>query len=201
MRLQFFGKASLINQWLLAAWRSLHCDSGRSFSQAALLVIAASMLVSCSETEEPLNARAGRIPPEALNEILQNRYAATSDIQQQLAKAGGRLKLSIDLSYSKITDEDLKLLKLPAYLTHLNLEATAITDEGVSHLLGSENLEILDLGRTEITENCLETLRKLPGLKQVDLNGTGIPSSAQLEMVRFLRTRQPKEGGTRSATR
>ena len=43
---------------------------------------AASILVSCSETGEPLNARAGRIPPEELNEILRNRYAATDDIQE-----------------------------------------------------------------------------------------------------------------------
>ena len=113
----------------------------------------------------------------------QPRYRAAT------SKAGGRLQLSIDLSYCKFTDDDLKLIDLPDYLTHLNLEATAISDTGVSHLLGAKHLEQLDLGRTEVTEECLETLRKLPALKQVDLNGTAVSPAAQLEMVRFLRSR------------
>ena len=159
------------------------------FLRATVCFIAATLLISCSGNEKPLNARAGRIPPEQLNQLLRDRYAASQDIGQQLEKAGGRLQLSIDLSYCKFTDDDLKLIDLPDYLTHLNLEATAISDTGVSHLLGAKHLEQLDLGRTEVTEECLETLRKLPALKQVDLNGTAVSPAEQLEMVRFLRSR------------
>ena len=159
------------------------------FLRVTVCVIAATLLISCSENEKPLNARAGRIPPEQLNQILRDRYATSQDIGQQLEKAGGRLQLSIDLSYCKLTDADLKRIDLPDYLTHLNLEATAISDAGVSHLLGAIHLEQLDLGRTEVTEECLETLRKLPALKQVDLNGTAVSPAEQLEMVRFLRSR------------
>ena len=138
-----------------------------------------------------INARAGRPSPEQVNRILRERYVASGNFGEQIEKVGGRIRIALDFSYTKLSDDDLAKVELPEYLTELDLTATAITDAGVAHLLAADHLEKIDLSQTFVTAACLETLRKLPRLQSANLNGTDIPQEQQLEMVRFFRLRPP----------
>jgi len=148
-------------------------------------------VAGCGNDTESLNARAGRPSPEQVNRILKERYAASENFGEQVEKVGGRIRITLDFSYTQLSDDALAKVELPEYLTELDLTATAITDAGVAHLLEADNLEKIDLSRTFITAACLETLRKLPRLQSANLNGTDISPEEQLEMVRFLRSRPP----------
>ena len=148
-------------------------------------------VAGCGADADPLNARAGRPSPEQVNRILRERYAASGNFGEQIEKVGGRIRIALDFSYTKLSDDDLAKVELPEYLTELDLTATAITDEGVAHLLAADHLEKIDLSQTFVTAACLETLRKLPRLQSANLNGTDIPQEQQLEMVRFFRSRPP----------
>ena len=145
----------------------------------------------CSAESDPLSARAGRPSPEQVNKILQDRYHANENIGEQIEAIGGRIELGLDLSYTGLTDEDLRDLNLPQYLTRLNLSGTAITDEGLGALKGCVHLQSLNLDHTRVTDECLKAIKELPTLYQVNLNGTQVSPNTQLELVRFLRTRRP----------
>ncbi|MDP7267974.1 MAG: hypothetical protein QF408_07350 [Pirellulales bacterium] len=158
----------------------------RCLSISLLLAVA-----GCGDDTESLNARAGRPSPAQVNRILQERYVASENFGEQIEKVGGRIRISLDFSYTQLSDDDLSKVELPEYLTELDLTATAITDAGVAHLLEAKNLEKIDLSRTFVTSACLETLRQLPRLQSANLNGTDISPEEQLEMVRFFRSRRP----------
>ncbi len=161
----------------------------RLHQYSSILLLAA--VVGCGDDTELLNARAGRPSPEHVNRILQERYVASENFSEQIEKVGGRIRITLDFSYTQLSDDDLSKVELPEYLTELDLTATAITDAGVVHLLEAKNLENIDLSRTFVTSECLETLQKLPRLQSANLNGTDISPDEQLEMVRFFRSRRP----------
>jgi len=144
--------------------------------------------------EDPINQRAGRPSAEQVNEILASRYAESENFDQQVRAVGGRIRLSLDLSYTKLNDEDFEKIKLPEYLTDLNLAGTEITDVGIEHLQNADNLQELDLSHTKVTDECIDELRSPPKLKVVRLHDTKISGDNQREMIRFLRGRQPSPG-------
>ena len=138
-----------------------------------------------------LNGRAGRPSPEQVNQILRERYAAGENFDTQIKTIGGRIQISLDLSYTQLNDDDFAKLELPEFLSELNLSGTKITDAGVAHLQGAQHLEKIDLSHTAVTDDSLENLQTLPRLHSANLNYTRVSPEQQLEMVRFFRSRRP----------
>ena len=68
--------------------------------------------------------------------------------------------VEIDLSGTKVTDDNLRLLSELGELRTLNLHRTGISDAGIEHLMGLEHLTTLTLGDTRITNTGLKTLTK-----------------------------------------
>ena len=154
-------------------------------TQFGLLVLC---LAGCGGDNHP-SADAERPSTQAVNATLKNKYATAKNFETQIKKRGGRIKLSLDLSYTKLTDEDLAQIEFPRYLTELNLTGCPISDEGLGPLTQSDNLLQLDLSHTLVTEGCLETLEKIPSLQAVHLHGTAIKPDAQRKMMRVFRLR------------
>ena len=150
-------------------------------------------LSSCSKEKSHPSANAERPPTQTVNAVLQKKYVTAKKFESQIKKTGGRIQLVLDLSYTKLTDEDLAEIEFPPYLTELNLTGCPISDEGLEPLTQSENLLQLDLSHTLVTEDCLETLKRMPNLHAVYFHGTAITPDAQREMIRFFRQRLPKE--------
>jgi Leucine-rich repeat (LRR) protein len=143
------------------------------------------------DASEDLSNRAGRPSPEQVNQILRERYAAGENFDTQIKTIGGRIQISLDLSYTQLNDNDFAKLELPEYLSELNLAGTAITAAGLAHLEDAQNLEKIDLSHTTVTDDCLKTLQSLPRLQAANLNYTKVSPEQQLEMVRFFRSRRP----------
>ena len=143
-------------------------------TQLGLLILS---FAGCKSESHP-SADAERPSTQAVNAALKNKYATAKNFESQIEKRGGRIKLSLDLSYTKLTDEDLAQIEFPRYL-----------DEGLGPLTQSENLLQLDLSHTLVTEGCLETLKKIPSLQAVHLHGTAITPDAQRKMMRVFRLR------------
>lgn len=161
-------------------------------SNRPLLILVFVSAIGCSGEPDSLSARAGRPSPEQVNQILSKRYQANENFNEQIETIGGRIKIALDLSYTGLTNDDLTNLDLPEHLTGLNLAGTAVTDEGLDALEGCKHLQHLNLDHTQVTDECLETIKELPTVYRVNLNGTRVSPDAQREMIRFLRTRQPK---------
>ena len=162
-------------------------------TQLGLLILS---LAGCGGESHP-SADAERPSMQAVNATLKNKYATAKNFESQIEKRGGRIKLSLDLSYTKLTDEDLAQIEFPRYLTELNLTGCPISDEGLGPLTQSENLLQLDLSHTLVTEGCLETLEKIPSLQAVHLHGTAITPDAQRKMMRVFRLRNATERSQR----
>ena len=162
-------------------------------TQIGMLVLC---LAGCGGDNHP-SADAERPSTQAVNATLKNKYATAKNFETQIKKRGGRIKLSLDLSYTKLTDEDLAQIEFPRYLTELNLTGCPISDEGLGPLTQSENLLQLDLSHTLVTEGCLETLEKIPSLQAVHLHGTAITPDAQRKMMRVFRLRNATERSQR----
>jgi hypothetical protein len=69
-------------------------------------------------------------------------------------------KLSLNLAGTKVTDQDLMMLKDQTELTRLNLANTSITDEGLRLLHHSRGLEFVDVSGTRITSDGARALRE-----------------------------------------
>ena len=79
----------------------------------------------------------------------------------------------LDLSTTKIGDEQLASVAGLSNLATLNLSQTAITDAGLDHLAHLEKLTSLNLYGTKITDAGLAKLAPLKQLRQIYLAGTG----------------------------
>lgn len=133
------------------------------------------------------------VAPGPLQAIFGNDVGLWSKI------AGGTQIMRLHLDQSKVTDEDLRMLRSMPFLKSLHLSETQITDAGLSNLpyVGElqelnlskvsklsdqgltvlsdlEKLEALDLEGTPVSDGILETLKTLPSLKSVNLARTNI---------------------------
>jgi len=68
--------------------------------------------------------------------------------------------VSISLGLTKVTDNDLKLLRSMPELQSIGLEGTAISDGGLRHLRGLRHLKQIYLNSTQVTEDGIDWLRK-----------------------------------------
>ena len=101
---------------------------------------------------------------------------------KQVEELGGRIArepnlfqgpiVEIDLSETKVRDDDLRLLSNLPRLRTLHLHRTGISDAGVEHLEGLKHLTTLTLGDTRITNAGLKAVTKLEQLQFIGLHGT-----------------------------
>jgi hypothetical protein len=75
----------------------------------------------------------------------------------------------LDLSRTKVTDQDLAHIANLPNLRKLELNNTGVTDTGLAHLQGLKTLESLNLYGTSVTDAGLRSLEPLSNLKQVHL--------------------------------
>jgi hypothetical protein len=124
--------------------------------------------------------------------------------------APGRPLVSVDLSFTPITDTGLKHLRGSTSLEEVYLCGTGITDVGLEHLGGLTDLRVLDLWRcknvtdaglahlegmtrlrrlslwnTEITDAGLQHLKGLTYLQELDLSHTQV-TGAGLQHLRAM---------------
>jgi hypothetical protein len=151
------------------------------------------LLAGCGGGDAHPSATAERPPLESVNESLRKKYVTADELLSQIEDAESRMQLTLDLSYTKLTDEDLAEIKFPPYLTKLNLAGCPITDEGLAHLEVCKNLLNLNLSWTKVTGDCVEPLQAIPNLRSVDLNGTDIEPDTQRQLTRIFRQRVSKE--------
>ena len=150
-------------------------------------------LAGCGGGDAHPSATAERPPLESVNESLRKKYVTADELLSQIEDAESRMQLTLDLSYTKLTDEDLAQIKFPPYLTELNLAGCPITDEGLVHLEACKNLQKLNLAWTKVTGDCVEPLEAISSLRSVDLNGTDIEPDTQRKLIKIFRQRPPKE--------
>ena len=80
----------------------------------------------------------------------------------------------LNLSDTKITDDDLKVIAQFPNLSRLRLENNEVTDAGILHLTVLSHLESLNLYNNRITDAGLILLEKLPALTRVYLWKTDV---------------------------
>ena len=190
MRTQFSVKFSRSTQ------RSRPQVTLKSLLVAGCLVagcVAPCFLAGCGGGDAHPSATAERPPLESFKETLRKKYVTADELLSQIEDADSRVQLTLDLSYTKLTDEDLAQITFPPYLTELNLAGCPITDEGLVHLEACKNLQKLNLAWTKVTGKCVEPLEAISSLRSVDLNGTDIEPDTQRKLIKIFRQRPPKE--------
>ena len=150
-------------------------------------------LAGCGGSDAHPSATAERPPLESVNESLRKKYVTADELLSQIEDAESRMQLSLDLSYTKLTDEDLAEITFPPYLTKLDLTGCPVTDEGLGHLEACKSLQKLNLSETKVTGKCVEPLEAISSLRSVDLNGTDIEPDTQRKLIKIFRQRPLKE--------
>jgi len=100
-------------------------------------------------------------------------------------KLPGSPIVEVDLSGTKVTDDDLRPLSKLAELRTLNLHRTGISDAGVEHLQGLRRLTTLTIGDTRITNSGLKALTALPQLELIGLHGTRVNDGGVIHLKAF----------------
>src|SRR5947208_12784977 len=100
--------------------------------------------------------------------------------------------VGVDLSNAWLTDADLdKLVRLPT-LESINLAYTKITDEGLERLAPLKNVKVLDLYYAEaVTDLGIAHLKHWRNLEHLNVRGTKVTSSlfehiAKMSRLKFL---------------
>lgn len=84
--------------------------------------------------------------------------------------------VTVDLSGTNVTDEDLSLLSSLPNLECLVLDATDVTDEGLQHLEKLQNLRLLSLHGCNVTVDAKSLRYVLPGVVVITGDGqTTVP--------------------------
>ena len=106
-----------------------------------------------------------------------NRADSTEDaVIKAIKQLHGRVEQNgkvVDLSYTQVTDAELKALAALKNLTTLNLSETKVTDAGLKELAALKNLTILNLSETRVTNAGMKELAALKNLTTLYLRGTG----------------------------
>ncbi len=88
---------------------------------------------------------------------------------------------SLDLGYTKLSDEDLK--HVPPHIEQLFLDHTQVTDQGLVHLKRLENLTHLVLDGTNITDEGLRHLASLESLEILRVRDTRITEAGLAHVI------------------
>lgn len=95
----------------------------------------------------------------------------------------GSVVTKVDLSRTKITDEQLGALLAFPELKDLDLRLTGITDLGVAKLQSLHGLRTLNLFRTPVTDSGLATLSGLTSLETLLIGGTRITDQGMAALL------------------
>jgi Leucine-rich repeat (LRR) protein len=80
----------------------------------------------------------------------------------------------LNLTGTRVTDDDLKHLSVMTNLEMINLDGTQVTDVGLVHLANLKRLKFVRLSRTQITDSGLMHLKGLRNLERLYFNRTNI---------------------------
>src|SRR5690242_12177857 len=100
--------------------------------------------------------------------------------------------IAIDLSNAWLTNADLKKLAALPRLESINLSYTKITDEGLEHLAPLKNVKVLDLYYAEaVTDLGIAHLKHWRNVEHLNVRGTKVTSSlfehiAKMSRLKFL---------------
>lgn len=108
------------------------------------------------------------VAPAVLQGILGSELGLWSKV------AGGTQIMGLHLDQSKVTDQDLRILRSTPFLKRLHLSSTGITDAGLANLKYAANLEELAVANTIVTEKGLADLPRLTKLQSLNLDGTHV---------------------------
>jgi internalin A len=98
-------------------------------------------------------------------------------------KAPGKPVLTVNLSYTKVTDAGLKELAALQNLNTLNLRGTQVTDAGLKELAPLKTLTTLRLGKTDVTDAGLKELAALKNLTTLGLSETKVTDVGLKELA------------------
>jgi len=109
----------------------------------------------------------------------------------------GRL-VSIDLSGSTASDQDIESLGTCQQLTELDLSETAMTADGLKSLARFSRLRSLNLRNLPISDPDLSVLVGMRGLRQLDLQGCSVTAIATANFstasrIQLVENEQPSE--------
>ncbi len=82
---------------------------------------------------------------------------------------------TLQLVFTSITDDGLKVIAALPELKRLNTDSHVITDTGIGHLKTLPKLDHLSLRVSHLTDASLEHIAKIKSLTRLDLNGSGHP--------------------------
>lgn len=90
----------------------------------------------------------------------------------------------LDLSRTKVTDDDLQSLSRLHDLRGLNLADTNVTSAGIAHLSGLIGLVSLNLDRTPVSDHIFKELAAMRTLSHLDLVGTQVTGAGSEQLAR-----------------
>ncbi|MCE9552456.1 MAG: hypothetical protein K8T91_03640 [Planctomycetes bacterium] len=178
------------------------------FTLTCLVAATIAMMGCQSETHTGATAGAGsgnaptvvaNNPPPAIA-LDPRSVEKMTDYEKKIIALGGRPRLHLDFSGSKLTDDDLANLEALAMVTSMDLSYTNITDKGIEHLKKYPQLEKLTIVSAPITDASIEHFRAMKNLWVVDLDGTKVSQAGGMQLIKLLAPRanerlyRPKAG-------
>jgi hypothetical protein len=103
-----------------------------------------------------------------------------------LLRAIGPQLIALDLSYTRVSDADLEVLRKLPNLRELSLQHTAITDATLQRLTKHDYLERLNVYGTGVTDAGLAVLAALPRLQKLYLWQTAVTEIGLADLRRAL---------------
>lgn len=114
------------------------------------------------------------------------QFGCGSNYERAVDGFGGKTKITVDLSNTELTDDDLAGIDFPVALRELSLENTGITDRGVEHLEQLENLEFVNLNNTQVTNATLELLKNFPNLRSASVTTDNVGVKEYQDFLKFM---------------
>ncbi len=102
----------------------------------------------------------------------------------------GKIVVGVRLSFTKVTDAELKELKELKGLQELNLWGTKVSDVGMKELKELKSLQLLDLNQTNVTDAGLKELKKLTNLQSLNLMYTKVTDAGLKELKELNRLQE-----------
>jgi hypothetical protein len=137
--------------------------------------------------------------PTILVGIVAGERASGTEALKLIARLGGTvrnspweqagIRLNVNLSNSRITDDALALIASMDDLFVLDLSNTKITDKGIAHLAYHPKLSNVILSGTKVTNGVLSHLSTLRSLDQVCVDQTAVTPEAITRFAKIRRLR------------
>jgi hypothetical protein len=177
----------------------------------AVLISSAVLLAGCKRTTDDINVQVVPDQPEldrphpppqpdrpeieSLSQAQLRTLAEGADRYcEALAQLGCRASITVNLSYTDVTDADVAKLAFPAATESINLSETSVGDDAIAGLTSLSRLRTLLVSSTAVTDRSISYLQQLPQLVLVDLMNTQVSSEGQTALMALLETRVASGG-------